>query len=156
MPLGFLNSDHLRRWWGGRPRRQAHDSSRKERDGGVPRGPGVRPQPDPMPVLSAPSRRLSDIWLKPAPLYCPSEVVHSILRVSIGAKVGPRGSHPGGGLLVKLAESGGDDLATLTIVEGSMVALFHQRGTIRLKGITRGGGEEMWGRREPAPREMRG
>src|ERR1017187_2257640 len=54
MPLSFPNSAHLHKWWGGRPRPhpapwpacrwwQAPDSSREERDEGVPRGPGGPP-----------------------------------------------------------------------------------------------------------------
>ena len=54
MSLSFPNSDHRRRWWGGRPRPQpapwpaprswqSPDSSRKERDEGVPCGPGGPP-----------------------------------------------------------------------------------------------------------------
>ena len=54
MPHSFPTSAHLQEWWGGRPRplpapwpahrrRQVFDSLKKERDGGVPRGPGGPP-----------------------------------------------------------------------------------------------------------------
>jgi hypothetical protein len=66
MPLSFPTSAHLHNWWGGPPGPlpgplpapwpalrwwQAPDSSKKERDEGVPRGPGVRPTIGPEPQL---------------------------------------------------------------------------------------------------------